>query len=186
MTGGNILAGLTNNGGPGTYTFNMTAGILRNVGSIVGNSANNTFTQQGGTLEVGAVQGAGGLTTINGNYSLLGPGTVKLELAPGLIDQLNVFGTVTLAGTLDLDQVGEFTIDSPLTLLFNDDVEPVVGAFSNAPNGVPFSHDGRAYTVFYNGGDGNDIIIIPEPTALGVMAVVMVLYGVLGRRRRRE
>jgi hypothetical protein len=186
MTGGNILAGLTDNGGPGTRTFNMTAGILRNVGSIVGNSADNTFTQQGGTFEVGALPGAGGLTTVNGNYSLQANGTIKIELAAGLIDQLLVNGTVTLAGTLELDQLGDFTIDTPIILLANDGLDAVIGAFANAPDGVGFTQNGHPYTVFYNGGDGNDIVIIPEPTGLGLMALVLASSSLLSRRRRKE
>jgi hypothetical protein len=186
MTGGNILSGLTNNGGPGTYTFNMTAGILRNVGSIVGNSADNTFTQQGGTFEVGAIPGAGGLTTVNGNYSLQANGAIKIELSQiAGIDQLTVNGTVTLAGFLVLDQLGDFTIDAPLLFLANDGVDPVIGAFSNAPDGVGFSQNGHPYTVFYNGGDGNDLVIIPEPTGLGFMALLLASSGLLGCRRRK-
>jgi hypothetical protein len=180
VTGGNIQRG------PGTSAFNMTAGILRNVGSIIGNSTDNTFTQQGGTFEVGAIPGAGGLTTVNGNYSLLATGTIKIELSQvGGIDQLAVNGTVTLAGTLDLDQLGTFTIDTPLLFLANDGLDAVIGAFSNAPNGVPFTQDGHSYTVFYNGGDGNDVIIIPEPTGLGFMALALASSGLLGRRRRK-
>jgi hypothetical protein len=186
MTGGNILAGLTQFGGPGTRTFNMTAGILRNVGSMVGNSTDNTFTQQGGTFEVGAAPGAGGLTTVDGNYSLLAGGTIKIELAAGLIDQLVVNGTVTVAGTLDLDQLGDFTIDVPIILLANDGIDAVIGAFANAPDGVGFTQDGHPYTVFYNGGDGNDIVIIPEPTGLGLMALALASSCGLLRRRRRS
>jgi len=186
MTGGNILAGLTNNGGPGTYTFNMTAGTLRNVGSIVGNSANGTFTQQGGTFEVGANAGAGGISTVNGNYSLQSTGTLKIELALGSTDSLNVNGTVTLAGVLDVDQLGLFTIDDPVTILINNDIDAIVGFFANAPHGVGFTQDGNPYTVFYDGGDGNDIVIIPEPTGLGMLALALVSYGIFNRRRRKE
>jgi hypothetical protein len=187
MTGGNILAGLTNNGGPGTYTFNMTEGNLRNVGSIVGNSIDNTFTQQGGTFEVGAIPGAGGVTTVNGNFSLQANGRIKMELSQvGGIDQLLVNGTVTLAGILELDQLGDFTIDAPLILLANDGLDAVIGAFVNAPEGVGFTQNGHPYTVFYNGGDGNDIVIIPEPGSIGFLALALISYGVFGRRRRKE
>jgi len=187
MTGGNILAGLTDNGGPGTYTFIMTGGTLRNVGSIVGNSANNTFTQQGGTFEVGAIPGAGGLTTVNGNYSLQAPAAIKIELSQVAgIDQLSVNGIVTLAGFLVLDQLGDFTIDTPLLFLLNDGVDPVVGAFVNAPDGVGFMQNGHPYTVFYNGGDGNDLVIIPEPTGMGFVVLVLASSGLLSRRRRKE
>jgi hypothetical protein len=104
----------------------------------------------------------------------------------GGIDQLLVNGTVTLAGILELDQLGDFTIDAPLILLANDGLDAVIGTFVNAPEGVGFTQNGHPYTVFYNGGDGNDIVIIPEPGSIGFLALALISYGVFGRRRRKE
>lgn len=102
------------------------------------------------------------------------------------IDQLAVSGTVNLAGTLDIDQLEPvlISLSSPLVIIENDDIDAVVGAFLNAPNGVPFGHDGNVYTVFYNGGDGNDVVIVPEPGSLGALILAGAAYGLLSRRRR--
>jgi len=162
------------NGGVGVY--NLSGG---------GDSLDGNFTEQGGILEVGSIAGAGYNTTINGNFSLLAAGTIKVELTVGVADQLIVNGTVSLAGTLDLDQVGTLPPGSTFTLVSNDGIDPVVGAFLNAPNGVGFTQDGNPYTVFYNAGDGNDVILIPEPSGLGFVTLLLASSGLLGRRRRR-
>jgi hypothetical protein len=177
LTGGNL------NRGQGTATFSMTGGVLTGVGNIAGNSADSTFTQQGGTLEVGGVPGAGGASTINGNYSLGATGVLRLELSSASADQLTVNGTVTLGGQLNLQQTGALANGSSFIILANDGVDPVVGFFSNAPNGVPFSQGGNTYTVRYNAGDGNDIVLVPEPSAF------LALVGgttILALRRRRS
>jgi hypothetical protein len=161
----------------------MTGGVLTGVGNIAGNSADSTFTQQGGTLEVGGVPGAGGASTINGNYSLGATGVLRLELSSASADQLTVNGTVTLGGQLNLQQTGALANGSSFIILANDGVDPVVGFFSNAPNGVPFSQGGNTYTVRYNAGDGNDIVLVPEPSAF------LALVGgttILALRRRRS
>jgi hypothetical protein len=178
LTGGNISRGL------GSATFTMTDGVLTGVGTIAGNSADNTFTQQGGILEVGALPGAGGASTVNGNYSLLASGALKLEITSAAVDQLTVNGTVSIAGQLNLQQLNPIPAGNGFVILANDGADPVVGAFSNAPNGVPFTFGGNGYIVYYNAGDGNDIVLIPEPSA--ILALGGGLAILLGRRRRRE
>jgi hypothetical protein len=175
LTGGNITRGL------GSATFNMTGGVLTGANGITGNSADNTFTQQGGTLEVGAAPGAGGTTTVGGNYSLGATGVLRLEIGTGVADQLVVNGTVALAGNLDLVATGT---GSRFTIVSNDGTDPVVGFFANHPNGVPFAEDGNVYTVLYNSGDGNDVVLVPEPTVVPLLAGATGLLGLLARRRR--
>jgi hypothetical protein len=186
VTGGKIQRG------PGTSDFNMLAGTLRNVASIVGDSADGTFTQQGGLFDVFFLPEDPGnpmdfdiRTTIDGNYSLLAAGTLEFKITAGVAEQLIVNGTVSLAGILNFD-LGVIPAGTGLTLIANDGIDPVVGTFSNAPNGVTFIQGGNPYTVFYNSGDGNDVRIVPEPTSIGLIAAALISYGLLGRSRRRE
>jgi hypothetical protein len=178
MTGGNIVRG------PGTSDFNMAGGILRNVGSIIGDSLDGTFTLQGGAFEIGALLGPGGSSTINGNFSLLAAGTLTFDITSGVADQLIVNGTTALAGILDFDQ-GGLVPPSGFILLANDGTDPVVGTFVNAPNGVPITQDGNTYTVIYNAGDGNDVLVVPEPGSASLLVTAALALGIASRRRRK-
>ena len=178
LTNGNI------DRGAGNATFEMTGGTLRGVNNMAGSTADNTFTQQGGAFEIGGTVGGGGVTTLNANYSLLSGGTISFDISNGVADRLNVNGTVTLAGNLDLVGSGPMPPMSVFTILANDGTDPVVGSFLGRFNGVPFVEDGNTYTVFYNSGDGNDVILVPEPGSLVFLLGGVGMFGLLARRRR--
>jgi hypothetical protein len=171
MTGGIVRFGA------GTGAFNMSGGRLEDPAAI-----QFPLNQQGGVLAPGPT-GSAGSTTISGDYTLAAPGTLEIELfAGGSSDALTVNGGVNLLGSLDLVAAGAIPPGSAFTIVNNDGVDPVTGSFAGRPNGVPFSEDGNVYTVFYQRGDGNDIVLVPEPTALALLGVAGI--PLLFRRRR--
>jgi hypothetical protein len=172
LTNGNV------NFGPGTSAFNFADGILRGVANF-----NRALVQGGGIFEVGGTVGAGGITTINGDFT--GDGTLALELATGSIgDALLVNGLINLSGILDLVGTG-LVVGDTFVIVQNDGVDGIGGTFAGRPDGQDFTEDGTLFRINYNGGDGNDVVVqvVPEPAS---MLALLGGFGVLILRRRRN
>jgi hypothetical protein len=114
-----------------------------------------------------------------GNYNQAG--TLDAEVVRPLAttiagtdyDQVNVTGTVSLSGSLNLIFSGTGSIPDAkqLVLINNDGTDAVTGTFSNYTiNGGTFTADGRQWVIFYNGGTGNDVTI----TSVGALAPAAV------------
>ncbi|MCR5873052.1 hypothetical protein LRS10_01875 [Phenylobacterium sp. J426] len=122
-----------------------------------------------GTLAPGASPGV--LAT--GNLGLNAGATLEVELGgtgAGQFDRLNVTGTVTLGGAfLDIQLYGGFTpvAGNSFLLIDNDLADAVSGEFAGFADGVAVTIGGLNYTVDYQGGDGNDVVLtvsaIPPP-----------------------
>lgn len=96
LQGGTLTAGTIDTVNPGTAAFNFTGGTLA-VDTFIGNLVNN-----GGTLAPGASPGT---TMVQGDYTQGATGILSIELGgtgAGLFDVLQVTGTATLAGELDV------------------------------------------------------------------------------------
>ena len=121
LSGGSFSINGTLTSGSGaseTNIFSWTGGNLT-VGTVaatnatwssVGSIANNTLANTNGTLAPGGL-GTAGLTTIQGNYSQTGTGTLALDLGGvlaatsftnglGYSDQVSVSSNATIAGTI--------------------------------------------------------------------------------------
>jgi fibronectin-binding autotransporter adhesin len=172
-----------------TYTGATTveAGTLRVNGSIA-NSATTVRTGAtlGGTGTTGplTIQAGGfhkpgssiGITTVAGNY--IENGTLEIEIATpsGSVagtdyDQVNVTGggTVTLgaAATLSVPYLGTAGTFNPApgqvyVIINNDLADAVSGTFSGLPAGTTINVDtpAKPLKIFYNGGDGNDVVLV--------------------------
>ena len=83
--------------------LNFDGGTLSGPGAIDGNLTNNAL------VDLGAYPG---ILTVNGNYTQSSSGTLILkvggDIAGGLFDQVNVSGTATLGGTLDVSSIDNF------------------------------------------------------------------------------
>lgn len=96
LSGGNLVAGVIDTVTDGTAQFNFTGGTLA-VGTFIGNLVNN-----GGTLAPGASPGT---TVVQSDYTQSATGILSIELGGtdvGLFDVLQVTGTATLGGDLDV------------------------------------------------------------------------------------
>ncbi|MCA9051658.1 MAG: autotransporter-associated beta strand repeat-containing protein, partial [Planctomycetaceae bacterium] len=156
VSGGNLNFNGTSTGSD----FTVTSGSnLRGSGSITG----AVTVESGGGLRPGTSPGI--IST--GNLDLQSGSTLTAEIfgyatAGTDYDQLDVTGTVTLGGALSLVGVpAAATGGETVTLINNDGTDAVVGTFSNAPtNGGIVSFNGQDWRILYDGGDGNDVVLV--------------------------
>tara|TARA_R110002049_G_scaffold50370_3_gene143006 strand:+ start:3222 stop:21794 length:18573 start_codon:yes stop_codon:yes gene_type:complete len=104
-----------------------------------------------------------------GDFHLMSGATLEIELGGTSAgntatdhDQVNVTGTVTLAGVLDVSLFDGFT-PSPgdtFTIVNNDGADAIIGTFDGLAEGDTFSSDTYNYTISYVGGtDNNDVVL---------------------------
>ncbi len=111
--GGQLFAGSISTSSTGTGSFNWTGGQL-SIGAFgtpaVSFNLNNSGT---GTLAPGSASSAIGATAVYGNYTQSSAAALAIQIAGNSQgsgnDQVNITGTASLAGTLNLSIVNGFT-----------------------------------------------------------------------------
>jgi hypothetical protein len=97
-------------------------------GQLLGSGTINGATTVGGTAIV-SPGNSPGILNVNG-FDLQPSGTLIVETggneAGTDYDQVNVTGSVTLAGILDVDIISSIVKGTPFTIINNDGVDPVV------------------------------------------------------------
>jgi autotransporter-associated beta strand protein len=153
----------------------LAAGTLIVDGSIIRSAttvdANATLAGSGTTGNV-AVLGGGILspgTAIlhTGNVVLDPHAHFVVQLAganpgPHGYDQLDVTGTVNLRlAKLDLSLLGTFHPHKGETfeIISNDGIDPVIGHFAGLAEGAHLVAGGKVFSISYDGGDGNDVVL---------------------------
>jgi fibronectin-binding autotransporter adhesin len=193
--------------GANTYSGNTTveAGTLIVNGTISGGV---TTVENGATLggigslaalnvEIGGnlAPGSSPGTLSTGTFDLQSGAHLLLELGgtdAGTYDQLNVTGTVTLVGDLQISLLGGFTptVGDKFFILLNDGIDPVSGTFSNDDAFNRITIGAAEFLVNYadnfsGPGFGNDVsltvVAVPEP---GSAALLLGAIAVLASRRR--
>ncbi|WP_353778051.1 T9SS type A sorting domain-containing protein [Winogradskyella sp. 3972H.M.0a.05] len=84
-------------------------------------------------------------------------------------DQIVVNGIVNINGaTLNiLDTSGILSEDTEtLVLIDNDGTDPVVGTFTGLPNGATIAGNGKTWYIYYDQGDGNDVVLSSDLIAV--------------------
>ncbi|MBK7094711.1 MAG: hypothetical protein IPH57_06600 [Saprospiraceae bacterium] len=115
-----------------------------------------------------------GCTYINGSFN--NTGTLDIELAGTTpctgYDQVQVTGTVTLGGSLNLILLSGYTPVSgaQFIIISNDGTDAVSGQFAQAKT---VSSGGYVFSINYAGGDGNDVVL----TACGAGVVHNTTYN---------
>ncbi len=86
---------------------------------------------------------------------------------PGVnCDQLNVTGAVSLmGGTLQLAMNFPGAISNQYVIVQNDGADPVAGTFVGLPQNSTLTNNGVVFQIVYNGGDGNDVVLIQQNVA---------------------
>lgn len=109
-----------------------------------------------------------------GDVTFSSNATLALEFAsPLLADQLEVSGTVSLQGDVQLALSLGYVVTGPdiFTVLLNDGTDPISGFFAfgaeSLSEGESFVSGGATWTISYEGGTGNDVTltVVPEPSA---------------------
>jgi hypothetical protein len=151
-----------------TVTFN---GALRGNGSFAGPTVDNSSGQ--------VLPGSSpGLLSIN-SYKQSGTGDLRIDLAGTTAgtqyDQLAVFGTVSLGGTLHVALGFVPAVNDTFTIINNDGTsDKVTGEFNSLPDGGTITVNGVSLQINYNGGDGNDVTLKAVSTAATAPPTVAV------------
>lgn len=146
----------------------IQGGTLEGSGAILGNVFN------GGTVSPGQSPGR---LQINGNFAQTAQGTLAIELGgtnPGTeYDQLNVSGTMALAGTLAVASTFTPANGDVFTLASTDSAGPIAGVFRALPETGVLTAGGSTFRISYAGGDGNDVALKAGPAEAAAAALAV-------------
>lgn len=184
MQGGTLTVGVINSVNAGVAAFNFTGGTLA-VGTFIGNLAND-----GGTLAPGASPGT---TLVQGDYTQGATGILSIELGgtgAGLFDVLQVTGTATLAGELDVAFWNGFsaTAGDSFDIMSATNLTGSFDTFNLAALGAGLVWDvDYLYDQDVAGTDYLRLSVqaVPEPEAYAMMLAGLGLVGWAARRRKQ-
>ncbi len=169
--------------------FNLDGGELKGTGAV----ASSVITSGSTTIAPGQ---SPGMLTIDGNLTLSAGNTLAMEiggLTQGtLYDYLDVNGTLTLAGLLDLDFLNGFEsmvqYGDIFTLATADSA--ILGAFSNVVSGSRlWTNTDKSFEVWYGAGSlygENNLVITGAPEPTRAMLMLLGFTGLMLRRRRQQ
>lgn len=187
MTAPLAMPSLSYTGIEGMWSGSITtSGYVEGGGTITGNLTVNASTDPGDGIEPWSWDGITPLR-VGGNLNLAA-GAMFWAWADGVVpnaeySQISVTGSVTLAGTLDIDFEPLVTPAEGDTyyILLNAGADPVNGAFAGLPEGASIAMpNGQTATITYlangDGGPiGNDVAVVagaPPPPGSDEVTVV--------------
>jgi autotransporter-associated beta strand protein len=173
--GGGILTLNSNNTYTGTTAMNggtlyvngsqPASPILLSGGNLYGTGTVGTITVSTPTVKtLWPGPGVGILNASNVSMDLSTLFNIELD-GPAVgsgYGQLNVHGSVSLNNaTLSVLLGASFTpaVGESFTIINNDGQDPVTGTFNGLPEGASFTVGGAQFSIVYDGGDGNDVVI---------------------------
>ena len=173
------------------------AAITLQSGGLFGTATSGLLTITGGTFAPGLVTqffAPTGLASSGGMHNLL----MVLGAPVVNYDQLQVTGTVSLAGTtLNSTAAGTLPLGQVFVIILNDGADPVVGTYAGKPEGAVYFQASNWWQITYVGGDGNDVVLTtvaaPAPTAgtsvpvpgPGPLALALLAAAIVVASRRR-
>ncbi len=163
--------------GTRSHVYVYDGGILKGSGAI------GNLTSEGGILRPGLSPGI--MNT--GNLDFDSATTLDVELegtSDGQHDRYNVTGTVSIGNAIlspSLFNGYAPSISDTFTIIANDGADAVVGTFAGLAQGATVNAGAYQFTISYNGGTGNDVVLtttyVPGPpgTGFGVFKNSLVL-----------
>ncbi|TAH33275.1 hypothetical protein EYC58_01445 [Candidatus Saccharibacteria bacterium] len=136
---------------------------VREGGTLKGNGSAKDI-QVMGTIAPG---NSPGKITVTDTFVLGDTGVYQAEiLNKDSYDQI-LAGDVSLNGALDLSFLpgGSVTQGDTFTIISNTGTNPVNGEFSNLAQGAQITVGGATFSINYQGGDGNDVVLTAINTA---------------------
>ncbi len=135
---------------------------------LVGNTSDSATGSGFVTVNSGATLGGTG-AIITDNLTFNSGATLKVTVTN--IEAGEFFkATVTSGGTLSLSdatlQIDDSTVpdnDTGITIIDNQSTASINGTFSNLPEGTKIITPANNWRITYNGGDGNDVMLMPLP-----------------------
>jgi hypothetical protein len=137
--------------------------------TLAGTGTVGPLTVTAGELFPGSLSNWTGAGTLHTGDLSVGPaaGTTFRVFATGSATSIAVTGTVQVGGRLDPFAVPGYQArpGDQFTVISNDGTDPVVGTFTDAPEGSFVGLDRGQFRITYHGGDGNDVVIsaLPAP-----------------------
>jgi autotransporter-associated beta strand protein len=148
--------------------------VLVDGGTLAGSGTVGLLYPAAGSAIVSPGGSPGVLTCSNFNAGASGPGTLQIELngttAGSGYDQLNVHGTVNLAGiTLNASLNYSSSVGDQFVIISNDGGDAVTGTFVGLAQNAGLSIGGESFLISYTGGSGNDVVLtrtitLPRPS----------------------
>jgi autotransporter-associated beta strand protein len=173
-TGGGTLTLTRNNTYTGTTQVNggtllVNGNQPQSAVSVNGATLGGTGTVGPVTMVAGGVVAPGtsvGTLRVQGNVTFAVTSTFRIEVGgQGASDQLDVNGSVNLAGaTLEIASATGGRVGDVIVIIDNDGVDAVNGGFAGLSNGERFTAGGIDYEIHYDGGDGNDVVLVQKTT----------------------
>lgn len=195
-----------------TNASSYTGATTVNSGKLVVNGSVSTsvLTTVGGTGTLGGIGTVGALTATAGgtvapgnspgilnagNTSLESGSTLSIEINGDTVgsgyDQLNVTGSVSLAGLLSVNLGYTPSLDSLFFIVANDGADPVSGNFAGLSEGSVFNVGGTDFRISYTADSGaasftggNDVALKVIPEASSALLLGLGSLGLALRRRR--
>jgi autotransporter-associated beta strand protein len=189
LGGANTYTGSTTvNNGALIVNGSISTAVAVNGGTLGGTGTTGAVTvNSGGTLSPGT---SPGILNVSGNLTLTLGATYLVDLNGAVVgsqyDQTNVTGSVILGdATLSLNLGFTPIVGTTFEIIQNDLSDPVNGTFLGLSEGAAFTAGGQMFTISYQGGDGNDVVLtsaVPEPGTWTLLTISVAALVVFRRR----